>query len=66
MDNEEPLTFDDPPSDSDTTVGGGSPVCSTPQEPGSPQETAVEVPGQDSGGDPLSWQGRRAAPFSSL
>ena len=26
-----------------TTVGGHSPVHSTPQEPGSPRETAVEV-----------------------
>ena len=48
MDKEEPLTFDDPRSDSDTTVGGCSPVHSTPQEPGSPQETAVEVHAQDS------------------
>ena len=43
MDEEEPLTFDDPQSDSDTTVGGRSPMRLTPQEPGSPQETAVEV-----------------------
>ena len=43
MDEEEPLAFDDPQSDSDATVGGHSPVCLTPQEPESPQETAVEV-----------------------
>ena len=43
MDEEEPLTFDDPRSDSDTTVGGQFPVCLTLQVPGSPQETAVEV-----------------------
>ena len=43
MDEEEPLTFDDLWSDSDATVGGRSPVHLTPQEPVSPQETAVEV-----------------------
>ena len=43
MDDEEPLAFDDPQLDSDTTVGGCSPVRSTPQQPGLPQETAVEV-----------------------
>ena len=48
MDDEEPLAFDDPWSDSDATVGGCSPVHSTPQEPGSPQETAVEVHAWDS------------------
>ena len=48
MDEEEPLTFDDPRSDSDATVGGCSPMCSTLQELGSPQETAVEVHAQDS------------------
>ena len=37
MDEEQPLTFDDPRSDSDTTVGGHSPVHSTPQVPGLPQ-----------------------------
>ena len=36
MDEEETLTFDDPRLDSDTTVGGCSPVCLTLQEPGSP------------------------------
>ena len=48
MDEEEPLTFDDPWSDSDATVGGHSPVCQTPQEPGPPRETAVEVHGLES------------------
>ena len=48
MDEEEPLAFDDPWSDSDATVGGRSPVHSTLQELGSPQETAVEVHVQDS------------------
>ena len=43
MDDEEPLTFDNPRSDSDATVGGHFPVHLTLQEPGSPQETAVEV-----------------------
>ena len=43
MDEEEPLAFDDPQSDSDATVGGSSPVHLILQEPGSPQETAVEV-----------------------
>ena len=43
MDEEEPLAFDDLWSDSDATVGGRSPVHLTLQEPGSPQETAVEV-----------------------
>ena len=43
MDEEQPLAFDDPQSDSDATVGGRSPVHLTPQEPGSPRETAVEV-----------------------
>ena len=43
MDEEEPLPFDDPWSDSDATDGGHSPVCSTPQEPGLPRETAFEV-----------------------
>ena len=43
MDDEEPLTFDDPQSDFDATVGGCSPVRLTPQELGLPQETAVEV-----------------------
>ena len=36
MDEEEPLAFDDPWSDSNATVGGHSPVHSTLQEPGSP------------------------------
>ena len=35
MDDEEPLTFDDPWSDSDATVGGHSPVHLIPQELGS-------------------------------
>ena len=48
MDKEEPLTFDDPWSDSDATVGGCSLVCLTLQEPGSPQETAIEVHVQES------------------
>ena len=43
MDEEEHLTFDDPQSDSDATSGGRSPVRLTPQELGSPRETAVEV-----------------------
>ena len=43
MDEEEPLTFDDPWLDSNTTTGGCSPVRSTPQELGSPRETAVKV-----------------------
>ena len=47
MDDEQPLTFDDPQSDSDTTVSGHSPVRLTPQVPGSPQD-AVEVQVQDS------------------
>ena len=47
MDNEEPLAFDDPRSDSDATVGCCSSMCSTPQEPGLPQD-AVEVHVQDS------------------
>ena len=42
-DEEGCLTFDDPQLDSDATVGGRSLVCSTPWEPGSPRETAVEV-----------------------
>ena len=46
MDNEQPLAFDDPQLDSDATVGGHSPVHSTPQEPGSSQD-AVEVHTQD-------------------
>ena len=47
MDNEEPLAFDDPQSDSDATVTGHSLVRLTPQEPGSPQD-AVEVHAWDS------------------
>ena len=47
MDDEQPLTFDDPRSDSDATVGGRSPVHLTPQELGLPQD-AVEVHAQDS------------------
>ena len=43
MDEEERLAFDDPHSDSDATAADHSPVRSTPQEPGSPRETAVEV-----------------------
>ena len=43
MDEEEPLAFDNLWSDSDATVGGHSPVRSTLQELGLPQETAVEV-----------------------
>ena len=42
MDDEQPLTFDNPQSNSDTTIGGCSPACSTPQVPGSPQD-ALEV-----------------------
>ena len=47
MDNEEPLAFDDPWSDSNATVGGHSPVHLTPQKLGSPQD-AVEVHAWDS------------------
>ena len=47
MDDEQPLTFDDPQSDSDTMLSGCSPVHSTPQVPGSPQD-AVEVHAWDS------------------
>ena len=36
MEEEESLAFDDPQSDSNTTVGGHSPVRLTPQELGSP------------------------------
>ena len=42
MEDEQPLTFDNPRSDSDTTVSGRSPVRSTLQELGSSQD-AVEV-----------------------
>ena len=48
MDDEEPLTFSDSRSDSDATVGGHSPVHSTLQELGLPQEVAIEVHAQDS------------------
>ena len=47
MDDEQPLTFDDPLSDSDATVSGHSPVPSTPQGPGLSQDV-VEVHAQDS------------------
>ena len=47
MDDEQPLTFDDPRSDSDTTVGGHSPAHLTPQVLGSPQD-AMEVHAWDS------------------
>ena len=47
MDDEQPLTFDDPWSDSDTTVSGHSPACLTPQVLGLPQD-AVEVHAWDS------------------
>ena len=47
MDDEQPLTFNDPRSDSDTTVGGHFPARSTPQVPGSPQDT-MEVHAWDS------------------
>ena len=47
MDDEQPLAFDDPWSDSDTTVGGRSPAHLTPQVPGLPQDT-VEVHSRDS------------------
>ena len=59
MDEEEPLAFDDPQLDSDATVGGCSPVHSTPQELGSPQETAVEVHAQDRWrpSEPVGWEG---------
>ena len=42
MDNEQPLAFDDPQSDSDTMVSGCSPAHLTSQVPGSPQD-AMEV-----------------------
>ena len=48
MDDKEPLTFDNPRSDSDATVGVRSPVRLTPQVLGLPQETAVEVHAWDS------------------
>ena len=48
MDKEEPLTFDDPRLDFDTTAGGRSPVWLTPQEPGLLRETAVEVHARES------------------
>ena len=47
MDDEQPIAFDDPWSDSDATVGGCSPVCSTLQGPGSPQDV-MEVHAWDS------------------
>ena len=47
MDDEQPLAFDDPWLDSDTTVSGCSPAHLTPQVPGLPQD-AVEVHAQDS------------------
>ena len=47
IDDDQPLTFNNPQSDSDTMVGGHSPACLTPQVPGSPQD-AVEVHVQDS------------------
>ena len=43
MDEEECLAFDDPRLDSDATAGCCSLAHLTPQEPGSPRETAVEV-----------------------
>ena len=45
---EEPLTFDDPWSDSKATAGGCFPVWSTPQEPGSLRGTVVEVHARES------------------
>ena len=42
MDNEQPFAFDDPWSDSDTTVSGCFPAHLTLQVPESPQD-AVEV-----------------------
>ena len=47
MDDEQPLTFDDPWLDSDTMVGGCSPARLTLQVPGSPQD-AMEVHAWDS------------------
>ena len=47
MDDEQPLTFNDPQSDSDTTDSGHSSACLTPQVLGSPQDT-MEVHVQDS------------------
>ena len=47
MDDEQPLAFNDPWSDSDTTVSGLSPAHSTLQVLGLPQD-AVEVHAQDS------------------
>ena len=47
MDDEQPLTFDDLRSDSDTTVSGRLPAHSTPQVPGLPQD-AMEVHAWDS------------------
>ena len=55
MDDEQPLTFDNPWSDSDTTVSDHSPACLTPQVPGSPQDT-VEVHAWDSEVEAL-WAG---------
>ena len=48
MDEEEPLTFDNPWSDSNATAGGCFPVWSTLQELGLLRETAVEVHAQES------------------
>ena len=47
MDDEQPLAFDDLWLDSDATVSGCSPGCSTPQVPGLPQDT-MEVHAWDS------------------
>ena len=47
IDDEQPLAFNDPWSDPDTTIGGRSPVCSTPQVLGSPQD-AMKVHAWDS------------------
>ena len=46
MDNEQPLTFNDPQSDLDATVSGCSPVPCTLQELRSPQD-AMEVHARD-------------------
>ena len=67
MDDEEPLAFDDPQSDSDATVGGR---FSCVFDPAGAMVTTRDCRGGTRmglrGGGPLSQQGGRATPPSSL
>ena len=58
MDDEQPLTFNDPWSDSDHST-----LCLTPLEPGLLEDVIGGAHAGLRAAGPLSWWGGRAAPY---